>query len=1433
MCVNEFPQCPEGCQCELMYQTLTIICLDYPEDHRILLIQQLPTHMPTDNCASALDVSWRQLRKLHPGSFSNFPYANYLLLAANDLKSLDNGTFEGIVNLKVLDISNNSLVEISKDAFIGLVNLRQLYLDDNFLHRVTDGLFNNIPLEVLSATNNDFTSQNADTNLYGNHLKVLLLQNNNVIILSSEYMNEDLSILDMSSNSITSIELNTTYCFKKLTHLYLQNNDITYLNPFLIHSIPNVLVLNIANNHIQSLPSVLLDLPKLKRLQCDWPSAITPSGQTSNGLKAGGYSMMTGELFEKMTMGNSTVTRYSDMWKSSDLKSNNKNSMFNGSIHLRLRRSLGIHTNDTYNLSDRGLTELPQGIFQNVTSLVEINLSNNNLAQLPQGIFDSLTRLTFLKLYFNQLTQLPQGIFHTLTSLTSLTLGFNQLTKLPQSIFDTLTNLTYLDLGFNQLTQLQPGIFNTLTRLTYLSFYSNKLTQLPQGIFDTLTNLSSLHCGGNQITQLPQGIFDTLTNLTFLDLAFNQLSQLPQGIFDNLTRLNVLHLHFNQLTKLPESIFDTLTYLISLELGFNQLTQLPQSIFDTLVYLGFLNLEFNQLTQLPQGIFDNQLFLSTLLLRSNAIAELSGEIFAKLYHLLELRLDSNNLTSLPQGVFKPLQNLVDLHLSNNKLEELDVKTFQGLYQLSELHLFNNRITDLKLGTFDDIPNLNLLYLHDNMISNLSVSLFQNLPHLTDLWIQNNTLSSLPEGLFDDLSKLETLSFYNNIITNIDVSMFQYLHQLTDLRLFNTNISTLRQGIFGNLSNLNLLSLSDNMVCELHHDLFQNQHKLEELHLHNNCLSSLPLGIFDSLTNLKLLSLYSNKLSNLNATLFQNLTQLKNLALNDNNISSLALGLFDNLQYLEELWLYNNMITNLHSDLFTGLNMLQILALRNNEIFEIDLSLFQNQSNLRLLDFEENSITHIEGTFATMPNLTLLNLRKNYISKFDKHAFSNISNDTAVAVDSAELCCILNLENCLPKTAKTPFLSCTPLLPNIWLRISMWTLGVLALLANLFVIVYGIYEIKTVHEYKDRIPHIILITNLAMADLIMGIYMLIIAVADHTFGVNFPLHAEMWRNSLKCKAAGFLAVLSSEASLLFLTLISIERLSAFIWGKQTIFPHQSRRIAVVILIWLTSIALTSIPVALREYANVYIYDYSEVCIGLPLARDVPYRIVSANITIQYDDVEESQEVVQKDLSHKALDPLYSIGRPRDREILHEILNVTKGIQHDNCLDHRSTDIIKTETFVYENSTMGPLYSNILFLGVNSIFCFIPVICYVSIFLIVLRHRWKIVHRSVYQMSEESKQRLQSYKMALRMTLKIGLIVLTDLASWVPIIFIGIMVQLDKMKINPDWFPWIVAFVLPINSVINPFLYGIWIIVSKRNERKKKAYRPLGQIADTAV
>jgi len=90
---------------------------------------------------------------------------------------------------------------------------------------------------------------------------------------------------------------------------------------------------------------------------------------------------------------------------------------------------------------------------------------------------------------------------------------------------------------------------------------------------------------------------------------------------------------------------------------------------------------------------------------------------------------------------------------------------------------------------------------------------------------------------------------------------------------------------------------------------------------------------------------------------------------------------------------------------------------------------------------------------------------------------------------------------------------THLRPFLLLFHSVWLMGVMAVVGNGFVIVS-----RMVLREKNRV-HSFYIKNLAMADLIMGIFLLCIAFHDVSFRGEFLARQHAWRHSLTCQFSG--------------------------------------------------------------------------------------------------------------------------------------------------------------------------------------------------------------------------------------------------------------------------------------------------------------------------
>ncbi|CAM9540219.1 unnamed protein product, partial [Ectocarpus sp. 12 AP-2014] len=151
----------------------------------------------------------------------------------------------------------------------------------------------------------------------------------------------------------------------------------------------------------------------------------------------------------------------------------------------------------------------------------EVSLGHNELTQLPDGVFADLTALRFLYLEENSLTSLPSGAFSGMSLLQRLYLDNNDLSELPGGIFDRLSLLEELDLGSNALSALDRGVFDGLGALQKLSLDDNSLEGIDGGVFDDLESLQQLQLQDNQLSTLPQGLFVVLSALTHLDLSNN------------------------------------------------------------------------------------------------------------------------------------------------------------------------------------------------------------------------------------------------------------------------------------------------------------------------------------------------------------------------------------------------------------------------------------------------------------------------------------------------------------------------------------------------------------------------------------------------------------------------------------------------------------------------------------------------------------------------------------------------------------------------------------------------------------------------------------------------------------------------------------------------------------------------------------------------
>nr|XP_054771094.1 relaxin receptor 2-like [Lytechinus pictus] len=517
------------------------------------------------------------------------------------------------------------------------------------------------------------------------------------------------------------------------------------------------------------------------------------------------------------------------------------------------------------------------------------------------------------------------------------------------------------------------------------------------------------------------------------------------------------------------------------------------------------------------------------------------------------------------------------------------------YQLLiELKITETGIQEIIRSDLETLRELIKLSFHHNNILRIEDLSFINLIKLLNLDMSNNIINSLSNDTFTGLNNLLTLDLSQNYIRSLPDGVFRGLTSLTEIDISYNSISSLSNDTFTGLNDLRTLDLSRNVIDRLSSNLFAGPTGLLDINLEFNRITVIPAHVFTGLY-MKTIHLSLAGINELEPGCFQGVKGVENIELYLNNITSIRSGVFEGLVDLKYLHLFENQISNIDIGAFEDLHSLEFLDLTLNSIREFKKGMFDSQVNLTWVSFSDNPLEYIEPrTFQHLSRLEYLNVVNVQLKNLQPDTFSGITSLKGLSTDDHRLCCLFD-EADLCTIASSNFLdSCTRLMPNTVLRIALWVIGWGALIGNTMVLVLRCRMERSASSKTQGL----FITNLAIADFLMGVYMVIISSADVYYGEYFFLVAEQWRSSIACKVAGFIAVLSSETSVFILAIITIDRVLCvvFPFGKLK-FRSTSARVGVA-LIWASAFVVSVVPLVVSSYVSGF-YGLSDVCVGLPL------------------------------------------------------------------------------------------------------------------------------------------------------------------------------------------------------------------------------------------
>lgn len=471
------------------------------------------------------------------------PALTVLDIHDNQLTTLPSAIRE-LENLQKLNVSHNKL-KILPEEITNLRNLKSLYLQHNELAVIPEGFEQLSSLEDLDLSNNCLTTISAGFSSLSSLVRINLSSNHLKSLPAEISRMKKLRHLDCSSNLLESIPPELAG-MESLELLYLRRNKLRFLPEFPsckllkelhvgenqiemlaadhLKHLSSILVLELRDNKLKSVPDEISLLRSLERLDL-----------SNNDISSLPYSLGNLHLKFLALEGNPLRTIRREII--------NKGTQ---EVLKYLRSKIkddGLSQSDS--VTETAMT-LPSESKVNVHAIVTLKLldySDKQTTLIPDEVFDAIKSNVIISVNFskNQLSEIPKRITELKEMVTEVNLSFNKLSCISLELC-MLQKLTFLDLRNNFLNSL-PEEMKSLIRLQVINLSFNRFKILPEVLYHIPT-LETILISNNQVGSVDPQKMKTMENLTTLDLQNNDLLQIPPEL-GNCVNLRTLLLDGN------------------------------------------------------------------------------------------------------------------------------------------------------------------------------------------------------------------------------------------------------------------------------------------------------------------------------------------------------------------------------------------------------------------------------------------------------------------------------------------------------------------------------------------------------------------------------------------------------------------------------------------------------------------------------------------------------------------------------------------------------------------------------------------------------------------------------------------------------------------------------------------------------------------------
>uniref|UniRef100_A0A7N5KEI4 Relaxin family peptide receptor 1 n=1 Tax=Ailuropoda melanoleuca TaxID=9646 RepID=A0A7N5KEI4_AILME len=510
------------------------------------------------------------------------------------------------------------------------------------------------------------------------------------------------------------------------------------------------------------------------------------------------------------------------------------------------------------------------------------------------------------------------------------------------------------------------------------------------------------------------------------------------------------------------------------------------------------------------------------------------------------------------------------------------------------------------------------------------------------------------------------------------------------------------------------------------------------------------------SNVTIMSLQWNLIRKLPPDGFKKYHNLQKLCLQNNRIRSIPIYAFRGLHSLTKLYLSHNRITFLKPGVFEDLHRLEWLIIEDNHLSRISPLTFYGLNSLILLALMNNVLTHLpdKPLCQHMPRLHWLDFEGNHIHNLRNFTFISCSNLTVLVMRKNKIN-HLN-ENTFAPLQKLDEFSLEGIeISNIQQRM-------FRPLTNLSHIYFKKFQYCAyaphVRSCKPNTDGISSLENL-LANIIQRVFVWVVSAVT-CFGNIFVICMRPYiRSENKLHAMSIISLCCADC-LMGIYLFLIGAFDLKFRGEYNKHAQLWMESIHCQLVGSLAILSTEVSVLLLTFLTLEKY----ICIVYPFRCLRPRKCRTITVLV----------LIWIAGFMVAFIPL------TNKEFFRNYYG-NNGV----CFPLHSEDT---------GSTGAQIYSVTIFLGVNLVAFIIIVFSYGSMFY--------SVHQSTITATEIRNQ----VKKEMILAKRFFFIVFTDALCWIPI-FVLKFLSLLQVEIPGTITSWVVIFILPINSALNPILYTL--------------------------